>query len=139
VLGDAPDYVILVVEDLDRALAFYTEVLGLALGHRTGAYAQLATGATRIGLYERDAMGALLGRPLAAPDPDRAGFELGFLVPDCDAAYADLVARGATPAVEPADRPWGQRTAYVRDPDGHLVELAQALSPRPTSPASASA
>ena len=138
-LGAAPDYVILVVEDLDRALAFYTETLGLALGHRAGSYAQLATGLTRVALYERAAMSELLGRRLAPPDPDRPGFELGFLVDDCDAAYADLLARGAAPAVEPTDRPWGQRTAYVRDPDGHLVELAQALTPRPTTPASASA
>ena len=136
-LGDAPDYVILVVDDLDRALAFYTGVLELRLGHRAGAYAQLATGATRVGLYERAAMGELLGRPLAPPDPGRPAFELGFLVRDCDAAYARLVARGAVPAVAPTDRPWGQRTAYLRDPDGHLVELAQPLTP--SSPASASA
>ncbi|MCU1463062.1 MAG: Glyoxalase/bleomycin resistance protein/dioxygenase [Acidimicrobiales bacterium] len=51
-------------------------------------------------------------------------FEIGFKVDDVDAAYAELLAAGATPAVAPADRPWGQRTAYVRDPDGHLVELA---------------
>jgi len=30
-----PDYVILIVEDLDRALRFYTDVLELRLGHRT--------------------------------------------------------------------------------------------------------
>ncbi|HEV2992985.1 MAG TPA: VOC family protein [Acidimicrobiia bacterium] len=138
-LGDAPDYVILIVEDLDRAVGFYTETLGLTLGHRAGSYAQLATGLTRVGLYERAAMSELLGRPLGAPDPDRPGFELGFLVADCDATYADLVARGAAGAVEPTDRPWGQRTAYVRDPDGHLVELAQPLTPPPTSPATGSA
>ena len=138
-LGHAPDYVILLVEDLDRALGFYTDTLGLALGHRAGSYAQLDTGVTRVGLYERAAMSDLLGRPLAPPDPDRPGFELGFLVDDCDAAYTDLVDRGAVPAVEPTDRPWGQRTAYVRDPDGHRVELAQPLTRRPTSPASASA
>jgi catechol 2,3-dioxygenase-like lactoylglutathione lyase family enzyme len=47
----APDYMILIVEDLDRALHFYTEVLGLRLGHRSGNYAQLDTGATRLALY----------------------------------------------------------------------------------------
>ncbi|MGH3665360.1 MAG: VOC family protein, partial [Egibacteraceae bacterium] len=38
------DYVVLVVADLGRALAFYTGVLGLRLGHRSGPYAQLDTG-----------------------------------------------------------------------------------------------
>jgi len=52
-------------------------------------------------------------------------FEIGFKVDDVDAAYDALIREGATGAVAPAQRPWGQRTAYVRDPDGHLVELAQ--------------
>ena len=124
---EIPDYVVLVVEDLDRALAFYVDILGLSLGHRSGAFAQLDTGATRVALYQRAAMADTLGMPLRAPSPDAPGFELGFKVDDCDAAFAELVARGATPAVEPQTRAWGQRTAYLRDPDGHLVELAQDL------------
>lgn len=124
---DAPDYVVLVVEDLDRSLRFYCDVLGLPLGHRSGSFAQLATGVTRVALYERQAMAATLGRLLASPSPDAPGFELGFKVDDCDGAYNELVTAGATPDVPPTDRPWGQRTAYLRDPDGHLVELAQDL------------
>ncbi len=126
-----PDYVVLIVEDLDRALPFYTEVLGLELGHRSGAFAQLRTGATRVALYERDAMGATLGRELRAPDPDAPGFELGFKVDDCDAVYRELVGRGAAAIAPPTTRAWGQRTAYVADPDGHLVELAQDLERDP--------
>jgi catechol 2,3-dioxygenase-like lactoylglutathione lyase family enzyme len=122
-----PDYVVLVVQDLDRALHFYCDVLGLSLGHRSGSFAQLATGTTRVALYERAAMAATLGRELESPSSDAPGFELGFKVESCDAAYDELVSGGATPAVPPADRAWGQRTAYVRDPDGHLVELAEDL------------
>ena len=79
-------------------------------------------------------MSMLLGRSLRACDPDAPAFELGFKVDDCDAAYATLVQRGATPVVDPTDRAWGQRTAYVADPDGYLVELAQPLTAAPTSP-----
>jgi lactoylglutathione lyase len=136
VIGSVPDYVVVIVEDLGRSVAFYTEVLGLRLAHRSGPYAQLDTGATRVALYERAAMAATLGHPVRAPDPDAPGFELGFKVDDCDAAYAALVADGARGVVEPTDRAWGQRTGYVADPDGHLVELAEDLS-EPTSPASA--
>lgn len=121
------DYVILVVGDLDRALAFYTGTLGLPLGHRSGSYAQLATGTTRLAFYEREAMAGVLGGALAEPPPGAPAFELGFKVDDVDGAVAELRAAGAPVAVEPADRPWGQRTAYVRDPDGNLVELAQDL------------
>lgn len=125
---EAPDYVVLVVEDVDRSLGFYFGLLGLPLSHRSGPYAQLETGVTRVALYERGAMAATLGWELDRPSPDAPAFELGFKVDDCDAAYGELVAGGAVPAVTPTDRPWGQRTAYVRDPDGHLVELAQDLS-----------
>lgn len=130
------DYTILLVDDMDRALAFYTDVLGISLAHRKGGYAQLVTGPTRLALYTREAMAATLGRDLP-PTPTRAPrddgralddrFEIGFLVADVDAAFAELVARGAQPVKEPVDRFWGQRTAYVRDPDGHLIELAQPL------------
>lgn len=123
----APDYVVVIVQDLDRALRFYCDVLGLSLGHRSGSFAQLATGVTRVALYERPAMASTLGRELAPPSLDAPAFELGFKVDDCEAAYAELVGAGATPAVPPTDRAWGQRTAYLRDPDGHLVELAQDL------------
>lgn len=123
----APDYLILIVEDLDRALGFYVDVLGLRLGHRSGEYAQLDTGTTRLALYTRSAMAKTLGMALDAPAASAPGFEVGFKVADVDAAFSELIARGAQPMVSPTDRFWGQRTAYVRDPDGHLIELAQEL------------
>jgi lactoylglutathione lyase len=127
---DLPDYVVLVVGDLERSVRFYRDVVGMTLGHRSGPYAQFATGVTRVALYERAAMADTLGRRLGPPDPDAPGFELGFKVDDCDTVYAELVRRGAKPAVPPTDRIWGQRTAYVRDPDGHLVELAEDIGER---------
>ena len=127
------DYVVLVVEDLDRALAFYCEALGLRLGHRRGPFAQLVTGPTRIGLYTREAMATTLGSPLRPPDPAAPAFELGFKVADVDAACAELVEAGVAQVTPPTTRAWGQRTAYVRDPDGNLVELVQDLA-RPTGP-----
>lgn len=120
----APDYIVLIVADLDRSVRFYADVLGLPLGHRSGPYAQFSTGPTRVSLYERDAMATTLGvDELHPPRADAPGFELGFKVVDVDSAYADLVAAGAGAVTPPRDRPWGQRTAYVADPDGHLIEL----------------
>ena len=120
-----PDYIILIVEDLDRALEFYTGVLGLSLKHRAEAFAQLETGATRLGLFTREAMATTLGMNLKAPDENAPGFELGFKVDDVDEAFRQLRENGAPEVIAPTNRPWGQRTAYVRDPDGHLIELAQ--------------
>lgn len=121
----APDYIVLIVDDLDRSLTFYTDVLGIKLKHRAEAFAQLETGATRLALFTRDAMSVTLGMPLKAPANDAPGFELGFKVDNVDAAFRELRESGAAEVIAPTDRPWGQRTAYVRDPDGHLIELAQ--------------
>ena len=123
----APDYVVLIVTDLRRSLEFYVDVLGLTVGHRSGPFAQLITGITRVSLYERAALEQSLGRPLVAPDPDAPGFELGFKVPDVDAAFAELKERGVAVAREPVDRPWGQRAAVFCDPDGHLIEIIEDL------------
>lgn len=121
---EAPDYVVLIVEDLERSLRFYVELLGLRLGHRSGSYAQLDTGRTRLALYERRDMSKTVGSRLRATPRDAPGFEIGFKVPDVDRAFEELVRCGATPMTPPTERAWGQRTAYVRDPDGHLIELA---------------
>ena len=123
----AVSHIAIGVSDMDRALRFYTGVLGLRLGHRSGDYAQLDTGATRLALFTRSAMAKTLGISLDAPAANAPGFEIGFKVADVDAAFSELIARGAPPVVPPTDRFWGQRTAYVRDPDGHLVEIAQDL------------
>jgi catechol 2,3-dioxygenase-like lactoylglutathione lyase family enzyme len=124
-----PDYAVLIVADLERAVRFYSECVGIQLEKRsaTGHYAQLNTGTTRVGLYSREGMAKTLGLTLEAPSPTAPGFALGFNGGDVDAAYARLIAGGASAAVAPENRPWGQRTAWVRDPDGHLVELSQNL------------
>jgi lactoylglutathione lyase len=127
------DYVVLIVSDLDRALHFYTRTLGLELQHRAEKYAQLKAGTTRLSLYARDAMAETLGMRLDVPSPSAPAFELGFKVEDCDAAFAELIAAGAIAVTQPTTRPWGQRTAYARDPDGHLIELAQDLGRSPAA------
>lgn len=47
---------------------------------------------------------------------------------DVDATFADMVAAGATPHLEPWDAFWGQRYAALTDPDGNGVDLFAPLS-----------
>ena len=42
---------------------------------------------------------------------------------EVDRAFAQVVAKGAAPVLEPVTQPWGQRTCYVADPEGNLVEI----------------
>jgi catechol 2,3-dioxygenase-like lactoylglutathione lyase family enzyme len=50
---------------------------------------------------------------------------VAFAVPDVDAVYSELIAGGLAVEIAPRNYYWG-RSAYLRDPDGHLIELAQA-------------
>jgi catechol 2,3-dioxygenase-like lactoylglutathione lyase family enzyme len=121
------DYLVLVVTDVERSVRFWRDVVGAEHQHTSGDYAQFRVGEVRLGLFGATAMAETLGRPVAVPAPGAAGFEVGFLVDDVDEAYRELVEAGAQPVTEPADRPWGQRTAYVADPDGYLIELVRPL------------
>jgi catechol 2,3-dioxygenase-like lactoylglutathione lyase family enzyme len=49
-------------------------------------------------------------------------------VPDCRAAYQTLLGRGAEFLTPPVDHEWEVR-CFLRDPDGHLLELSEAKAP----------
>jgi hypothetical protein len=122
-------YVVRFVESLDAAARFYAEVLGLRLTRRTDHWAQFDCGPITLGLYDRATMADNLGvaePELGAPP---GATELAFEVPDCDAAFRAALDLGARSFRPPEDRPWGERTAYILDPDGALVELY--TRPRP--------
>jgi catechol 2,3-dioxygenase-like lactoylglutathione lyase family enzyme len=58
------------------------------------------------------------------PDADRVSHAMTLRVPDCQAAYEALRSRGASFLTPPHD--WGSEIrCFLRDPDGHLVEISQ--------------
>jgi lactoylglutathione lyase len=116
-------YVVRFVGTLGPAVDFYAGVLGLTLTKRAEHWAQFECGSVRLGLYEREAMAAVLGVEEASLGHPPGSIELAFEVEDVDAAHAAAVAAGARSFQPPADRYWGERTAYLLDPDGGLVEL----------------
>ena len=123
-------YVVRFVTSLDDAVRFYADVLGQRLTKRTEHWAQFDGGSLTFGLYDRTAMAANLGVPEAALGVAPGALELAFEVADCDAAHAAAVAAGARSFSPPQDRPWGERTGYLLDPDGGLVELYAQAAPR---------
>jgi lactoylglutathione lyase len=50
--------------------------------------------------------------------------ELFVYVDDVESAVSELRAHGATVLREPTDMPWGERVAFVTDPEGNVVSLA---------------
>lgn len=127
----------LAVSDLDRALRFYRDGLGLATTGVTGTeyegdsvtpagdvvMFQLADRLT-LALYPRSELAKDADVPLGPPKTGE--FSIGQIVPrkaDVDALLAQAVAAGATLTGEPHDRPWKIYSGYFRDPDGHLWEI----------------
>jgi catechol 2,3-dioxygenase-like lactoylglutathione lyase family enzyme len=103
-------------DDVDAARAFYSELVGATPVADWPGGAIFATGGAKILVHERAA--ATDGGP-----PNEDHFALS--VEDLDETCAALVAAGNAFLLEPHDYLWG-RSAYLRDPDGRLVELAQA-------------
>lgn len=42
---------------------------------------------------------------------------------EVDLEYENAVRKGATPVLEPTTETWGQRTCYIADPEGNLIEI----------------
>lgn len=65
---------------------------------------------------------------LAPHDQDiPTGVVVGIEVDEVDTLYRELTARGVKPEATPEDRPWGVRSFYVADPDGHQLEFERPL------------
>ncbi|MET0296503.1 MAG: VOC family protein [Microbacterium sp.] len=106
--------------DLPRLVGFYETALDATVEYRFASgdeddYVSLRLGTEALGI----------GRvPDAATDGDRVA--LWFYVDDVDAAHAAWLLAGGESVADPADMPWGERVAQVRDPDGNLANLATA-------------
>ncbi len=121
-------YTIVYVADVTRAVAFYERALGLQRRfiHESGSYAEMETGSTTLA-FSDPAFGAAhfpINFRFNQLDQPPAAIEIAFTTPDVPAAFAHAIAAGATPFVPPQTMPWGQTVAYIRDPDGVLVEIA---------------
>jgi lactoylglutathione lyase len=115
---------ILYVSDLRASRAFYTrlgfeEVYRFPPGDDAG-FVSLRYGETALGLVTRDWPEDQLSLTMGSSPRG----ELWVYVEDVDAAAAELRAAGTAVLKEPADMPWGERIAYVSDPDGNPVALA---------------
>jgi catechol 2,3-dioxygenase-like lactoylglutathione lyase family enzyme len=118
---------LLVASDSARSLAFYRDVLGATLVRQIsdrlwhlrlgGAEILLTVG----GDPTRDKPTVTFAPPT---DSETVSSELNIRVPDCVAAFEVLRSRGAEFLTPPVD--WGYEVrAFLRDPDGHLIELTQ--------------
>ena len=110
------DHVYYWTSDLDRAVKFYQEVVGLNLRFREGSkWAEFDAGPVRLALH-----GAVEGRPI-----ELGGATAVFRVDDLDAARAALEARGAEFDEHVGEVEGYGRFASFRDPDGNVAQIIE--------------
>jgi catechol 2,3-dioxygenase-like lactoylglutathione lyase family enzyme len=117
----------LVVSDQDRSREFYKNLFdGLVLIERDPVIMKVAN----TWLILNEGGGPTDDKPtvtLETPrDPERASSFLNIRVADIATAYRDWSAKGATFLTEPKTHEREIR-AYIRDPDGHLIEVGQSI------------
>ena len=120
-------YTIAYVADVAASLDFFERAFGLQRRflHESGSYGELDTGATTLAFAQHELARGNLGQAYAPidADPRPPGLEIGLACADVPAAWQQALAAGAQALLPPTTKPWGQTVAYVRCPDGCLVEL----------------
>jgi len=121
-------YTILYVQDVKATLELFNAAFGLktAFLHESGDYGELDTGQTKLAVSSIELM-QQLGKSPATKPVTNPSFEIAFETDDVAGALAKAVRAGAEQVQEVQEMPWGQTTAYVRLPEGILVEICTAV------------
>ena len=123
------------VDDHDKALAFYRDVLGLEVRNDVGFEGMRWV---TVGAPSQPDVEIVLEPPLADPNAAAAdkqamaellakGLLRGviFRTEDCDATFERIRAAGAEVLQEPVDQPYGVRDCAFRDPSGNMLRFSQ--------------
>ena len=115
------------MKDMPTMVRFYRDVLGFAIKEAEDATnVYLEKDGTLFLLYRRSDFENMTGRRFGYAEGTVGHYEIALSVESyaaVDEAFARVVAAGAVPVLEPSTEPWGQRTCYVADPEGNLVEI----------------
>lgn len=115
------------VKDMGAMIHFYRDILGFEIKEKKdSSNVFLEKDGTLFLLYGRKDLEKMTGRHFSYGAQVNGHFEIALSVADfgaVDAAYNRVVEQGAIPIMPPVTEPWGQRTCYVADPEGNLVEI----------------
>lgn len=123
----------LFVDDMETMIRFYRDVLGFEIKEAEDAVnVYLIKDGTLFMLYERKNFEKMTSRKYEYLKGLNGHFEIALYVDtfeEVDIEFAKAVSKGATPVLEPTDEPWGQRTCYIADPEGNLIEIGSFNKP----------
>lgn len=123
----------LFVEDMATMVRFYRDVLDFEIRedeNATNVY--LVKDGTLFMLYRRKDFEGMTHRRYEYLKGTNGHFEVALYVDtydEVDSEYARIVAAGAQPILPPTTEPWGQRTCYITDPEGNLIEIGSFNKP----------
>lgn len=107
---------------------FYTKVFGFTTDwDEKQPNVEMTLDEMRIILFPRDAFEQMVSHKFQYPKDYNGTMELSLDVPtfaDVDREYQNALEYGARSVLPPTTEPWGQRTCYVADPDGNLIEIS---------------
>ena len=117
----------LFVDDMPTMVRFYRDVLGFEIKEGEDAInVYLIKDGTLFMLYERKNFEIMTSRKYEYLKGLNGHFEIALYVDtfeEVDAQYTNAIAKGARSVLEPTTEPWGQRTCYIADPEGNLIEI----------------
>ena len=116
----------LFVTDMEKMVSFYRDVMGMKTEWEGSPNAELYSGDMCLIMFGRKDFEKMTCKEFRYPEKMDGTMELAFDLPayeDVDREYKRVVEAGAVPVLPPVTEPWGQRTSYVADPDGNLIEI----------------
>lgn len=120
-------YTILYVPDVLKSMTFYERVFQFKRKFVTpdNSYGELNTGATTLSFATLELAKSNLKSGFLESKYDQKPFaiEIAFATDDVETVYANAIKEGAAPEAPATEKPHGQTVAYVRDPDGFLIEI----------------
>lgn len=116
------------VSHMPTIIRFYRDVMGFEIRESEDTEnVYLIKDGVLFLLYGRKDFETMTGRSFGYAQGVSGHFEVTLQVEDyaaVDEAFRDAVAKGAAAVMAPKTMPWGQRTCYLADPEGNLIEIA---------------
>jgi len=115
------------VKDMPTMVKFYRDVLGFEIKEDENATnVSLEKDGTLFLLYRRTDFEKMTETEYNYAENVNGHYEVALSAEnyrEVDKAYKEVVAKGGKSIMPPTTEPWGQRTCYVADPEGNLIEI----------------